>query len=384
MGRIVKRDLNKKLIAILTNHCDDIYCFRKELIEAFISAGYEVLISCPDGDKLDLMNHIPYLYDDIVIDRRGMNIYADIKLFCHYINLMRSYRPDIVLCYTAKPNVYGSLAATVCGIPYINNITGLGSILNKNVVIQRFILLLLRVAMRKSKCVFFQNEDNMKKAIANRMVKGYYQLIPGSGVNVNRFSLQTYPDGGNGIEGDTVVFNYIGRILHDKGVDDYISAAEIIKNRYPKTEFNIIGFIEPTESHYHVELSELQRKGIIVYRGSQKNTIPYMARSHATIHPSTYGEGMSNVLLESASSGRVIITTDNAGCRETVDQGVTGFIYHGGDVKALVSTIQGFLAMKNEDRRLMGNKGRVKVKNEFSREIVVDAYLTKISQTINK
>ena len=137
--------------------------------------------------------------------------------------------------------------------------------------------------------------------------------------------------------GAPVVFNYIGRILHDKGVDDYIAAAKCIKKDYPQTEFNMLGFIEPTEIHYEQELRELQEKGIVIYRGSQKDVRPYITRAHATIHPSTYGEGMSNVLLESASSGRFLITTDNPGCQETVEDGKTGYIYHGGNVEELVS-----------------------------------------------
>lgn len=380
----IKRDPQKKLIALLTNHCDDVYCFRKELIEGIISSGYQVLISCPHGDKLELMSQIPYIYDDLTIDRRGMNIYADLSLFRHYLNLMKRYRPDLVLCYTAKPNVYGSLAAARYGIPYINNITGLGSVLNKNILIQKFILMLFRLAMRKSTCIFFQNEENMRLALMHKIAHNDYQLIPGSGVNTNRFPLQVYPNGGNGIEGDPIIFNYIGRILHDKGIDDYIAAATAIKAQYPNTEFNIIGFIEPSESHYISDLQKLQQKGIVIYRGSQKDTRPFMARSHATIHPSNYGEGMSNVLLESASSGRVLITTDNAGCRETVDPNITGFIYSGGNIEELINVIQQFLAMKNEERSAMGRRGRDKVQREFSRQIVVSAYLSKITKSLNK
>ena len=371
---------NKKhLIALLTNNDDDIYCFRKELIEEIISAGYEMLISCPNGEKFELMKHIEYRYDDPVIDRRGTNIVADMKLFLHYFNLFRKNKPSVVLTYTAKPNVYAGVAAHLLRIPVISNVTGFGSVLNEGGFKQKLIMSLFRFSFRRSACVMFQNSTNMKLAEESGMVKGEHKLIPGSGVNTERYPLQPYPDGGNGKDGEKVVFNYIGRILRDKGVDDYIEAAKRIKAEYPNTEFNMLGFIEPTEIHYEKILSELEEKDIIKYRGSQKDIKPFVAKSHATIHPSTYGEGMSNVLLESASSGRPIISTDNPGCQETFVDGETGFIYHGGDVNALCAQIRKFLVMPNSERKAMGEKGREYIKSNFSREKVIEAYLEKIN-----
>lgn len=374
---------DRKLIALLTNNDDDIYCFRKELVEALVENNYDVLISCPDGPKFELMKHIPYIYDNPVIDRRGTNVVADFKLLYHYYQLFNKYKPDIVLTYTAKPNVYGSFAAKLVGIPYINNVTGLGSVLNKSAIMRKFILALFGLAYRNSNCVMFQNSTNMRLAEKYNMVKGRHELIPGSGVNTKRYPLQPYPDGGDGLSGSKIVFNYIGRILHDKGVDDYIEAAKKITAQYPNTEFNMIGFIEPSEIHYKQELEILEKRGIIYYRGSQKDVRPFIKRSHAIIHPSTYGEGMSNVLLENASSGRPIITTDNPGCKETVENGKTGYIYHGGLVRELIKCIEEFLAMENSDRQKMGEFGREYVKNKFSRDFVVLAYLNEIRSNIH-
>ena len=374
--------MSKPLIALITNNDDDVYCFRKELIEGLLAEGYEMLISCPNGPKFELMKDIPYIYDDPVIDRRGTNVIADSKLFLHYRKLFKKYRPAVVLTYTAKPNVYASVAARQLGIPYINNVTGLGSVLNKTGIMRTFIMTLFKFAYRGASCVMFQNSTNMKLALNSGMIKGVYKLIPGSGVNTERYPLQPYPDGGNGVSGEPVVFNYIGRILHDKGVDDYIEAAKRVKEKYPNTEFNMIGFIEPTEKHYEKELEELGQQGIVIYRDSQKDVKPFIARAHAIIHPSIYGEGMSNVLLENASSGRFIITTDNPGCQETVINGQTVFIYHGGDVDDLVKKIEGFLAMDSTTRMLMGQAGRTYVEENFSRSIVVEAYKKKIGDAI--
>lgn len=372
----------KPLIALLTNNDDDVYCFRKELIEALLAEGYDLLISCPYGEKFQLMTDIPFIYDDPVIDRRGTNVIADYKLLQHYTDIFSRYSPDIVLTYTAKPNVYGSMAARRLKIPYINNVTGFGSALNKHGLLRVLILRLFRHAFSHAACIMFQNSSNMKQAVDAGMVSSRHYLLPGSGVDTIRFPLQPYPAGGNGIEGAPVVFNYIGRILHDKGVDDYIAAAKSIKARYPNTEFNMIGFIEPTESHYVETLQLLQEQGVIVYRGSQKDVRPFIARSHATIHPSIYGEGMSNVLLESAASGRPLITTDNPGCKETVLDKESGFIFPGGQVSKLCAAIEHILAMDNASRQLMGERGRRHVEENFSRSKVISIYSQAIKDII--
>lgn len=374
--------MSKKLVALLTNNDDDIFCFRKELIEALIDDGYKVLISCPYGEKFELMEGIEYIYDNPEIDRRGTSVVRDTKLMRHYYDLFKKYCPDIVLTYTAKPNVYGSMAANRLNIPVITNLTGIGSVKNEKGVKKDFIIKLFKHAYTKSACVMFQNETNMKDALDKGLVKGDYMLLPGSGVNTRRYPLQEYPAGGDGIHGDPVVFNYIGRILADKGVEDYIAASKRIKKKYPATEFNLLGFIEPTEQHYEQDLANLAKRGVVYYLGSQKHVIPFIARSHATIHPSTYGEGMSNVLLETASSGRPIITTDNPGCRETVIKNKTGFIYEGGNVDQLCACIERFLKMSNRDRQKMGLFGRKYVKQNFSRDIVIDAYMKKIKEIL--
>ena len=379
-----KNERKKPLIALVTNNDDDVYCFRKEIIDSLIKNGYSVLISCPYGEKLKLIDDIEYIYDDPVIDRRGTSVTADAKLFFHYMSVLKKYRPDVVLTYTVKPNVYCGIASHFLKIPVISNVTGFGSVLQKSGMIRKFIMTLFKISFRHSECVMFQNSTNMRLAEESGMVKGGRLLIPGSGVNTDRFPFIKYPDGGDGINGGKVVFNYIGRILKEKGVDVYIEAAKRIKKKYPNTEFNMLGFIEPTEIHYEKELKELEKDGIIRYFGSQKDVRPFIALSHATIHPSMYGEGMSNVLLESASSGRPVITTDNPGCRETFIDSETGLLFKGGDADSLCNIIERFLSMPNEARAEMGARGREYIKSNFSRDIVADAYLKKIGEILSK
>lgn len=362
---------NKKIVALLTNHDDDVYCFRKELIESFVKEGYKVIVSCPYGPKIELMPKSSEIeYRDIYIDRRGTNPIKDLKLFLEYLNFMKEVQPDIVLCYTAKPNVYGSIAAKMSHIPYINNVTGLGSVLKKGKFLKMCVMLLFKLAYRSSACIFFQNEENMKLALKKGFVNGKYKLIPGSGVDLKRFPVQKYPNNGT-----KTIFNYIGRVLKDKGVDDYIEVAKRVHRNHQNTEFNIIGFIEPTEEYYRDELKKLEEQGIVYYRGSQNDVRPFIKRSDAIIHPSTYGEGISNVLLENAASGRPIITTDNPGCKETVEKGKTGFIYRGGNVNELEKTVEYFLTLDVKERENIGLLGRKRVETFFSRSIVIESYL---------
>ena len=230
---------DKPLIALLTNNDDDVYCFRLELIQAIMAAGYRMLISCPDGPKFEVMEEIglrknqEFIYDDPPIDRRGTSVVNDGKLMMHYRSLFKKYRPAVVLTYTAKPNVYASLVALQLHIPVINNVTGLGSVVNESGIKQKFIMWLFKTAYRGSACIMFQNSTNMKLAKDLGWVKGDCKLIPGSGVALDRYPVQEYPNGGNGIEGEPVVFNYIGRILYDKGVDDLaLVLMPFIESRY--------------------------------------------------------------------------------------------------------------------------------------------------------
>ena len=359
-------------VALITNHDDDVFCFRKELLEELYNRGNEIIISCPYGEKLDLLK-FKFKHDDVGIDRRGINPLNDLKLFAHYSRFLKENKPDIVLNYTIKPNVYASMACRFKHIDYINNITGLGSVENKSAVLQSIVYRLLKFALKGSKCVFFQNKTNMELVTGKGIIKTRYRLIPGSGVNVERYKVQPYPK-----DDKTIVFNYVGRILSEKGVDDYIEAAKRIKEKGYDTEFNIIGFVEPTEKHYVEELRKLEKEDVIKYRGQQKDVRPFIKRAHAIIHPSKYGEGMSNVLLENASSGRPIITTNNPGCFETVDDGKTGFIFEKGDVDDLVEKIEKFIKLPYSQKKKMGLLGRKKMEKEFNREIVINEYIKEI------
>jgi len=280
-------------------------------------------------------------------------------------------RPDVVLTYTIKPNIYGGIACRLFKAPYIANITGLGTAVENKGMLQKIAIILYRIAFKDIKCVFFQNEENRRFFIDNNIAVGKDRLIPGSGVNLEHFNVLNYPPD------DIVEFAFISRIMKEKGIEQYLEAAEYIKNKYPNTRFHVCGFCE---EDYQDRLEEMQSKGIIIYHGMLCDVREILKITHCTIHPTYYPEGMSNVLLESAACGRAIITTNRSGCREIVDDGVSGYLVKQKDSIDLIEKIEQFLALSLEDKKRMGLAGRKKVEKEFDRKIVVDAYMEEIEK----
>lgn len=359
----------KKVVAMLNCHDDDVFCFRKEIIDALADEGYMVLISCPYGERIEKIRRDNVIYEDIVIDRRGTNPIKDYRLYREYIKLFKKYNPIAVLAFTIKPNIYGGLAAKKLKIPYVNNITGLGSGFENGGIVKQVILAMYRVVLNSAYYVFFQNEANKEKIIKTGIIRHQrYEVIPGSGVNLENFSFCEYP------KTNEIVFNYIGRIMKDKNIDDYLFLAKKIHQKYNNVVFNVIGFIEKNEMHYKEEMQELEKQGIIKYLGPQQDVRPYISDSYAIIHPSTYGEGLSNVLLETAAVGRALITTTIPGCMETVLDGVNGFLFEPNDRKMMISVVEKFINLQYDKKVDMGKASRKIAEEKFSRSIVVNKY----------
>ncbi|MCM3356558.1 glycosyltransferase family 4 protein [Psychrobacillus sp. MER TA 171] len=359
----------KKRVLILVNHDIVIYNFRKELVERLISEGAEVYISSPYGERIKELISMGCQYQEINLDRHGTNIINELKLIKLYKDLVKRVNPDVVLTYTIKPNIYGGIACKSQGVPYIANITGLGTAVEKKGILQKIIILLYRHSFKKVQTVFFQNKENNQFFEDNKIALGKHKLIPGSGVNLNDFCLLTYPPEEN------IEFLFISRIMKEKGIDQYLEAAQNIRSKYPNTKFHICGFCEEA---YEEVLEELQKKDVIKYHGMLRNVKEILSKTHCTVHPSYYPEGISNVLLESASSGRPIITTNRSGCKEVVEEGVNGFLVEPKNGKDLTEKLITFIEMKYDEKRDMGLNGRQKVEREFNRNIVVEEYLKEI------
>ena len=292
---------------------------------------------------------------------------------CDTSNYRTSWEKSGILTYTIKPNIYGGMAAISRKVSYIVNITGLGTAVEHSGVLQCITLFLYRLALRRVDCVFFQNEANRSFFVKHHIATGKYRLIPGSGVNLSYFIPLPYPQ-----ESGPVRFNFISRLMKQKGIEEYFAVARYFRERRDDVEFHVLG---GCEENYTEELEQLQRDGIIIYHGQQKDVRPFIGQSQCLIHPTYYPEGMSNVILESAASARPVIATRRPGCMEAVNDGETGFLFPERDTEALIDCVKRFLAMSNDERKQMGLAARHKMEREFDRQMIVDAYMDEIAKT---
>ncbi len=356
-----------KKILILANNDIGLYNFRKELIERLIQERNEVYISLPYGERVKDLEKLGCIFVETNVDRRGTNPIKDLKLILKYKNILKIVKPDIVLTYTIKPNIYGGLMCRIKNIPYICNITGLGTATENKSIVQKIVFVLYKCALKRVKCCFVQNSENLQFLTDNKLVdKMRCKLIPGSGVNLKHFKVLPYPN-----DKEKVKFLFISRIMKEKGIDQYLEAAKTIKCKYSNTEFHILGFCE---QEYEEQLQQLTEDGIIDYHGLQKDVIPFLKETSCLIHPSYYPEGMSNVLLEASASGRPVITTNRSGCREIVENKKTGYIIEIKNSQQLIDKIEEFLKLSNDQRKQMGLEARKKVEKEFDRNIVIEEY----------
>lgn len=367
--------MRKKSVLILVNHDVVIYNFRLELVERLLANGYDVHISSPYGERIEDLIVLGAVYHKIDINRHGMNLNDELRIFHAYIKLITVTKPVIVLGYTIKPNIYGAMAARRAHIPFIANITGLGTAVESGGIRQHLIILLYKSAFTNVQRIYFQNKENQIFFRKHRIAVNRHKLIPGSGVNLQRFAVQEFPDCGDGKSGVPIKFAFISRIMKEKGIEEYLTAAKAVKKKYPFTEFHICGFCE---DEYDGNLKEMNASGIIVYHGMIRDINSLMAQMHCIVHPSYYPEGLSNVLLEACACGRAIITTDRSGCREAVRDGMNGYMVAVKDVKALVKAIEKFIRLPKKDKARMGLCGRNLAEKKFNRQIVVNAYMKEI------
>lgn len=357
-----------KTILIASNVTGGLYEFRQELLETLTKENKVIVLGSKTGHIDDLLN-LGCEVIETPLERHGTNPLTELKLVKKYKKIIKDKKPDVVLTYTVKPNVYVGMACASLGVPYVANVTGVGPAIDNGGLLKFITLSLYRYGLRKAKKVFFQNRADMELMEREHIVKVPHELIPGSGVNLDRYSVLEYP------KSDEIHFVFIARIVKEKGIEQYLDAAHAIREKYPNTVFHICGNCTPA---YKERIKAEEDNGTIIYHGRIPDVTVVHRISSCTILPSFYPEGMNNVLLESCSLGRPIITTDRPGCREIVDDGVNGFMVRQRDSQDLIEKIEKFLSLSWEERKNMGLAGRDKVEREFSRQIVVNKYLEEI------
>lgn len=360
-------------VLILTNHDLGLYKFRKELLETLVKDN-EVFVSLPVGKFTEDIKKIGCKYIETSFDRKGTSIAGDFNLFKTYKTIIKEVKPDVVLTYTIKPNAYGGLACQVLGIPYIANVTGLGSAIENGGLLSFISTTLYKLGLRKANKIFFQNSANREFMLSKGIGRNNSEILPGSGVNLKQYKPFAFPSA------KSIEFTYVGRIMKEKGFDQYVDAAKHFVNKYPYVKFHVCG---PYEDDYKETIEQLVKDNVLVYDGYVEDMTSIYKLVQCTVHPTYYPEGLSNVLLETCACGRAIITTNRPGCKEVVEDGYNGYIVKEKDSNDLIEKIEKFLSLTNEQRKQMGLNAREKVEREFDRKIVINKYLEAINEAVN-
>ena len=353
----------REQLFILANNSDGLYGFRKELI-ARLAQERDVFASVPNDGFYDELRALGCTVIETPIDRRGINPVTDLKLLLRYIKILRQVKPDLVITYTIKPNVYGGMACRLLGVPYAANITGLGTAFQKEGALRKLVTVLYRTALKRAKVVFFENAANRDTLVGESIVAAEKcRVLMGAGVNLERYAPAEYP-----VESKTH-FLFIGRVMREKGVEELFSAMEQLHREGCDCVLDVVGDFE---ENYEAIIRAHEAAGWLRYHGYQTDVRPFIAQSHCFVLPS-YHEGMANTNLECAAMARPLITSDIPGCREAVKDGVSGLLCAVQDADSLYTQMKRFLALTAEERAEMGRAGRERMEAVFDKEKVVDA-----------
>lgn len=362
----------KRKVLVVTNHSYMLWRFRKELLQR-LQNEYEVVISTPFvGHEKDFEN-LGFRLIETGVDRRGINPVTDFKLFMTYRKMLKTEQPDMVLTYSIKPNIYAGFACRMMRIPYYVNVQGLGTAFQKKGIAE-MATLLYRVALKNVKIAFFENVENAKIFLEKKIVSEEKQVVlPGAGINLEYYELQSYP------ENKKVHFLYLGRIMKEKGMDElFVAVRELWKEYEEQFVLDLVGFFE---DEYKEQVEKLEKDGIAVYHGFQEEPRPFYKAADCIVLLS-YHEGLSNVLLEAAATGRGIITSNISGCKETVDDGKSGYLCQVKDAKSAYEQMKCFMELSQDERKKMGLAGRILVEERFEKEMVVNKTVSEIQNTM--
>lgn len=365
--------INKKKILIITNHSYMLYRFRKELIQKLLEDS-EVVISTPFvGHETDL-KELGANCIKTEVDRRSINPFTDLKLLHTYKTILKQEKPDLVITYSIKPNIYAGYLCGKMKIPFCANVQGLGTAFQK-ALLSNLVTVMYRTAFRKVETVFFENQANAQAFVRRRILSAKKEVVlSGAGINLEEYRYRQYPDN------EKVHFLYLGRIMKEKGMDELFGAVEQLRKDGCEFVLDLVGFFE---DEYKKQVEQLQNEGVVRFYGFQENPKPYYAQTDCVVLPS-YHEGMSNVLLEAAASGRAIITTDIPGCREAIDNGKSGMLCKVKSTESLYKAMKRFTELSREKRELLGKAGREKMEREFDKKKVVEETVKAITKARTK
>lgn len=355
--------------------------FRSGLVQALVDNGFDVVALAPPDRFVEKLENMGVRFCALPVDNKGTNPFSDAGLLLRYLKLLRRERPCAFLGFTIKPNIYGSLAAHLLGIPVINNVSGLGTAFSANGPLRYVVETLYSVAFRRSQRVFFQNGEDQAVFTHKGLVNSERTiLLPGSGVDLDRFAPLPLPEHTTA----PVKFLLFGRLLYDKGVVEFIEAARMLRAEKEPTNFAILGFadVDNPRAIPRAVIDKWCAEGVVEYLGTSDDVRPTIEAADCVVLPSYYPEGTPRSLLEAAALARPVITTDMAGCRRTVDAGVTGLFCRPRDAADLAKCMRQIIAMSPIARREMGLAGRRKIEREFDERLVIHSYLEALNECL--
>ncbi|MCZ4297906.1 glycosyltransferase family 4 protein [Henriciella marina] len=365
-------------ILMTVNAAWNIWNFRRPVVEALLADGHQVIIAAPVDNSVADLEALGCKFIPLEMNAKGLNPLDGVSMIGQFRRIIRSAGIELVLSYTIKNNLFGAIAAKSLRIPFIPNVTGLGTAFLSGRLLQFTAEQLYRTAFRSLPVVFFQNEDDLALFLERGLVQiDQAKILPGSGIDLDRFPATPFPIGD-----ETKKFLMISRLLRDKGVVEYVDAARMIRQRHPGTQFQLLGPLG-SENRTSLHLDRVKAwvdEGIIDYLGTTDDVRPLIERASCVVLPS-YREGAPRTLIEAAAMARPIITTDVPGCRSVLESGISGYLCKARSASSLVASIERFLSLSDEAQAQMGLSGREKMVSEFDQAIVVQAYRSAIAGT---
>ncbi len=360
-------------ILVVGNNSDGLYRFRKDLLLELVLKNNDVYVVTPFDECIHELKTLGINLIELKIDRRGTNFLREVVLLFKYYKILRNIKPDLVITYTIKPNIYCGWLCSLLRIKYVCNITGLGTTFQKDNMLKRIVMVLYKIALRKVKVVFFENKENFDIFVNKRIInKENGALLHGAGVNTEEFEFVKYP-----IQKDNIKFLFIGRIMKEKGIEEFMYVAKKIKKENSNIQFDIVG---PMEDDYVNIINEFQEKKIINYYGFQKDVRPFIESCHCFVLPS-YHEGMANTLLEAGAMGRPLITSNIYGCKEAINN--NGYVVNVRDRDDLYRKIKKFIALSYDEKKQMGIRSRNHISQVFDKKKVVQETIKGLNLWMN-
>ena len=356
-------------VLVVANFDVGLYKFRKELLQEILNSGHEVYISLPNGDLVQPLVDMGCQFIETELDRRGMNPVTDLKLIGKYRKILNQVKPDLVITYTIKPNIYMGMLCKNRSIPYVINITGLGTAFQSHGVMLKVFVEMYKLACKKAQTVIFENCENMQVFKDYGIVKEQQCLLNnGAGVNLEEYPFTAYPND------EQIRFLFVGRVMQEKGIDELFEAARRIKEEYNNVYFDIVG---PYEDDYKDVTEQLVNDGVIDYHGFQEDVKPFIEKAHCFVLPSWH-EGMANTNLECAAMARPIITSNIHGCLEAVEDGKTGFLAEPKNADDLYDKMKKFIDLPYDKKIEMGQASHNHIAENFDKKDVVSKTIERI------